>query len=683
MDDFESVIEQLKQELGEDKITTTNRLQRPQSALDRQAFEDFNARNPMAGGGRIGFKDGPRKIYKVARPITDVDRKQNPNIPEDAKFKMQVPGGKFRGKGSSTEMIYDISKSKLNKRLKDIESDVYVKPSKPKEPIPDDKFFVKKSSKRIKENINEIEYEEVLGKKNQPNTFKPTGKTITKYKPFIGPNKVTIPGQGADNLKEAEKFVADYFKKNPKQIRVRDPQKDYASKDVRKKALKETDPTKAAGTKKFQYHHIRQIAGGVPLTTDDVMIINQRINSALGTKYNQPLNAISEAIRKNNRLALEAMNAKQEGLALDYMKRVDELNESAEKIVNSAIDKLPKKYKGYVGFNQFTLPRNEYGLPISNEPMIIRKVGGMPVSKDAVDLTTLNLKQEKEFRKIVRAQAETGKTGQIKGLAAFIKRNFPDGEIVCNLSKGINCNNPQAYEKSINQLTQKAKQGDEAARATLTNFTNKAATAGRFVKNALGPLAIASELAIEGGIALNKTLQTGVPLKTAFADSIFNMALGPKLQIDKEAELAKEFAKGEDFAMAERGRRMMIPQSATADAQRQRERMEQMASLYPQYSDQQLISMIEDRGFNPQDIINQKTTTRITPAVTSTLTGLDQLRTAFQEQDALQRIADAGGVANLAGGGIAKLAGVDSGPPPESGPMSQGLQGLMKRVRNR
>ena len=36
----------------------------------------------------------------------------------------------------------------------------------------------------------------------------------------------------------------------------------------------------------------------------------------------------------------------------------------------------------------------------------------------------------------------------------------------------------------------------------------------------------------------------------------------------------------------------------------------------------------------------------------------------------------------LAGGGIAKLAGVDQGPPPKSGPNSQGLQGLMKRVRN-
>ena len=32
-----------------------------------------------------------------------------------------------------------------------------------------------------------------------------------------------------------------------------------------------------------------------------------------------------------------------------------------------------------------------------------------------------------------------------------------------------------------------------------------------------------------------------------------------------------------------------------------------------------------------------------------------------------------------AGGGIAKIAGVDQGPPPVSGPNPQGLPGLLKR----
>ena len=48
----------------------------------------------------------------------------------------------------------------------------------------------------------------------------------------------------------------------------------------------------------------------------------------------------------------------------------------------------------------------------------------------------------------------------------------------------------------------------------------------------------------------------------------------------------------------------------------------------------------------------------------------------------MQQIADAGGVANLAGGGIAGLSGGDkSGPPPESGPASQGLRSLIKNGR--
>jgi hypothetical protein len=269
----------------------------------------------------------------------------------------------------------------------------------------------------------------------------------------------------------------------------------------------------------------------------------------------------------------------------------------------------------------------------------------------------------------VSTQQTFTKLDNVKGLSAFMKNLG----IKCRLANGVNCNMPQAYQKSINELTQKAQQGDTAARAKLTNFTNKAAAAGRLVKNALGPLAIASELAIEGGIALNKTLQTGVPLKTAFADSIFNMALGPKLQIDKEAELAKEFAKGEDFAMAERGRRMFLPEGAPREGQlsvpeerRLKNRMQQMEQAFPTTSPQEIDEILKTQDMTIQDF------------------GMTypQIQDFIKQDQQMQAIADAGGVANLAGGGIAKEAGDSSGRPPESGPNSQGLQGLLKRVRN-
>ena len=261
------------------------------------------------------------------------------------------------------------------------------------------------------------------------------------------------------------------------------------------------------------------------------------------------------------------------------------------------------------------------------------------------------------------ASQEKNIMNQVKGLSAFMK----DLGIKCRLANGVNCNMPQAYQKSIDELTQKAKQGDTAARAKLTNFTNKAATAGRFVKNALGPLAIASEVAIEGGIALNKTLQTGVPLKTAFADSIFNLALGPKLQIDKEAELAKEFAKGEDFAMAERGRRMapFMAQSAQADAQRLKKREQQREQAFPTTTPERIDEILASQNLTVED----------------TGLGYGEIQDIIKRDNQMQAIADAGGVANMAGGGIAGIRKPDA-IPPESGPNPQGLENLKYYVTN-
>jgi hypothetical protein len=599
-----------------------------------ELFNEFNKRNPKADGGMLvqpGF-GGTRQGYKQ-------------DIKPPTKKQLQI-----------TEKVYS---KKYNKTGIDLwESLKQFERSNIRQGNVTGGTGGVPGGKLKKNQIGKDDFIKLVNA-NKDKTYNQFVEILKNYK--TKDNKPFTKNIIADRLRNYG--LSGAFKKEPP--KGNDPTVKAAAERKRQASLKESDPTGAKGTKKFNYHHITQIEGGIPLTSDDVLIINQRINSQLGGETNKALNRISAAIRKNNRLALEAMNDKQEGLALDYMKRSDELNARAEKIVNSAVDKLPEKYKGYVGFKQFTLPRDEYGLPISNEPMIIKKVGGMPVSKDAIDLTTLNLKQEKEFRDLVKTQAQAGKTGQIKGLAAFIKRNFPDGEIVCNLSKGINCNNPQAYQKSINQLTQKAKQGDKAARATLTRFTNLAGNAGKFIRSGLGPLAIASEIAIEGGIALNKTLQTGVPFKTAFADSIFNLALGPKLQIDKEAELKKEFAKGEDFAMAERGRRMMIPQSATADAQRLKKREQQREQAFPTTSPQEIDEILKTQDMTIQDFDMT----------------YPQIQDFIKQDQQMQAIADAGGVANLAGGGIAKEAGDSSGPPPEKGPMSQGLPGLLKRVK--
>ena len=197
----------------------------------------------------------------------------------------------------------------------------------------------------------------------------------------------------------------------------------------------------------------------------------------------------------------------------------------------------------------------------------------------------------------------------------------------------------------------------------------KSGKAVKFLKGVLGPGAIISEVIFEGGAAANKFMNQGMPIKQALGESYINKyLLGPKTQIDVEAERAKEFAKGEDFAMAERGRRMapFMPQSATADAQRLKKREKQMEQVYPTMSIPDINLALENVGLTQQE------------------TGMSypELQDYIKREDQMQAIADAGGVANLAGGGIAKMAGDRSGAMTTSmNPDSQGLSYLFNRVK--
>ena len=632
-----------------------------------------------------------------------------------------------------------------------------------------------------------------LVNQNKDKTYNQFVEILKDYK--TKDNKPFTKNIIADRLRAYD--LSGSFKKEPP--KGNDPTVKAAAERKRQASLKESDPTGAKGTKKFNYHHITQIEGGIPITSDDVLIINQRINSQLGGETNKALNRISAAIRKNNRLALEAMNNKQEGLALDYMKRSDELNAQAEKIVNSAIDKLPKKYKGYVGFKQFTLPRDEYGLPIGNEPMIIKKIGNTQVSKNAIDLTTLTKKGEAEFKKIVKAQAERGEVGSIKIQAGILKKMGFKCKFAGSNGGAAKCDDPASYVDDINKTRQDLKSDDVRVRAVASAKLDKGLqvaktlpTIGKFLRRAgqatvgavssglkaLGltaPVGYAIEGIVEGGIydfhrkkgythdqALAETLTPGlvsgrpegvpwyggaesllekeltevrekptvledgtiVPgkiIKGAISDPKvlqYQQALKDQEQVfdafgRKEQGLQASRKDITDVASADiqdlnrsgtisRINRIMNPESMASRAyqtaletqagrQDQRAR-DYMAENYVQRepSDFQQKKLQRERNEAMLQMFPPPTVKTIQDAYKQY--GVEDLLKNFTAQDykdEMKRFDDFQKQSYFAdnfrlekaGGGIAKMAGVSSGPPPEKGPDSQGLPGLLKRVK--
>ena len=65
MSDIQEKILELMDLFDEDEVTTANKIPRPQSSLDKEAFDDFNIRNPLAGGGMLvqPSADGSRPGY--------------------------------------------------------------------------------------------------------------------------------------------------------------------------------------------------------------------------------------------------------------------------------------------------------------------------------------------------------------------------------------------------------------------------------------------------------------------------------------------------------------------------------------------------------------------------------------------------------------------------------------------
>jgi len=158
----------------------------------------------------------------------------------------------------------------------------------------------------------------------------------------------------------------------------------------REKALQRNAPFFQKGTKDFQFHHIMNIGGEIPLDTNDIAIISAKMNRTLAPD-NRKLNNIADEISN-------LINTQPDG----YLKKIENLNDKAEGIVKKTIKKLPNEYKNLIGFNKVVPITDEYGTPIK---FVGEKVGGSNQKKPGIKLENLTNKQASALRKQIKSDA--------------------------------------------------------------------------------------------------------------------------------------------------------------------------------------------------------------------------------------------------------------------------------------
>ena len=400
-----------------------------------------------------------------------------------------------------------------------------------------------------------------------------------------------------------------------------DPAKQTATNTKRTAAKKNLEGRilQLKSPKGYQVHHIMPLAGNEKLNTGDYAVVSEEMNAKM-SKYD----------RQINKLVNEAYD-------LDYsktpsLKRVDEINNELFDILKTVKKDLPKEYKGLLGFNKLTPVLDTFD--DQGKQVFSAEPQGIDYKKSIAGVRGDKVKDTKKsnIQDLVNKapKFEMTKLAAIgcPGKAMGGRIGFSEGQnLTACATKGV---------EKLRGDPSKLSPGDQANLRALT----KSGKAINFLKGVLGPAAILGEVVFEGGAAANKFME-GMPLKQALGESYLNYALGPKLKIDVEAERAKEMAKGEEYAMAERGRRKapFMAQSAQADELRRKQAMKKMEEVYPTSSESDINLALQNADMTQQE------------------TGMTypEIQDYIKRQDQMQAIAEAGGVSKMATGGLANL----------------------------
>ena len=381
------------------------------------------------------------------------------------------------------------------------------------------------------------------------------------------------------------------------------------------------------------------------------------------SSLNKLFNATTEQLTRVNVLEADLNNGFKDSLSLQYEKAVEGNNLNKKK----AVEKIARDLKLNIGKISDDATNFKYGvkefqkLNIKNE--IAKSLENLQfLNKNFQDYAKKNLELFKTAG--IKTDQQFTKLNNVRGLSAFMKNLG----IKCRLANGVNCNMPQAYEKSLNELSRKAQVGDSAAASKMTNFTKAVRGAGNIIKGTLGPAALAFEAGIAIPIGLFEYAQ-GKPA-TEIINTLTYGGFG-KSREDRLKELMPEYGQVEKLQSLDESLQDLERLQKGTRGQRLRSKplFEKTTEEFQTLAKPYLLS--EDP----------------TAAMLENLQKSQDLRQKLIDED-LQKKQDRTTQFDLsnpfmaAGGGIAKEAGDSSGPPPEKGPMSQGLPGLLKRVRN-
>ena len=315
-------------------------------------------------------RSGKRKIYKVVRPVRDIDFKLNPDLPKGTKFKVQLPSGSTDGPSTVTK--YFKTKEAAEAGIKKAEANILKAKKLKAKPFDDAVKAIHNIALESADEINDVKNlsKLVYGDSSLKN-IKNISNDLVKYQEFLLGFR-EVPGLKMPNVNQLDEIFSEFPSQNQ--------WGQFASEELRRSKLKIRDNIlKTKGEKLFTTRQkiLKAIDTGVfnldeamglsstfenaPGYTELGQIIKKKVNSIKGNQIDGPFSRIFpkvldgtasvEEVNNFNKISLAFQNKHgvdtplieyEPGKKLNakkYISNFSELSEGAQANIQSLADK--------------------------------------------------------------------------------------------------------------------------------------------------------------------------------------------------------------------------------------------------------------------------------------------------------------------------------------------------------